>query len=407
MSDPVTTTPETEATVSEPTSSMPTGWQERVGTFALAVGKTVEQVSEALKGVIGEPSEDALSILANSEAAPDSDIKEALRSLGIPSGKINMHLAKLRGPKVEVAATAGSSVTSFSILPAVPDETSFIEALKVGGVLKVGVTEVLAAVKAALATRVDLFNIPEKLLARMEAFAESQEEPWGEQYFKMQRLLTEKKYGEVLSVLGVPGSFMSERRKNEFLTRLDGKLWGALASFQGQLSAWQQAWVGSATNPGALMLVMASGQGGAPMPPGLMAPPDTAPVRTSGEEVVNVINRVFAGPGIPVSRALAYDATRIMNILEDPSLPSQVGASTREQMLKDLGVAVGPEIVRTERTITQYALAIMSLPKVTAESELAYLAALIQLGATIPWDKLEMTRSDVPTGIGRPGKKPW
>ncbi len=318
-----------------------------------------------------------------------------------------MHLAKLRGPKVEVAATAGSSVTSFSILPAVPDETSFIEALKVGGVLKVGVTEVLAAVKAALATRVDLFNIPEKLLARMEAFAESQEEPWGEQYFKMQRLLTEKKYGEVLSVLGVPGSFMSERRKNEFLTRLDGKLWGALASFQGQLSAWQQAWVGSATNPGALMLVMASGQGGAPMPPGLMAPPDTAPVRTSGEEVVNVINRVFAGPGIPVSRALAYDATRIMNILEDPSLPSQVGASTREQMLKDLGVAVGPEIVRTERTITQYALAIMSLPKVTAESELAYLAALIQLGATIPWDKLEMTRSDVPTGIGRPGKKPW
>ena len=43
-----------------------------------------------------------------------------------------------------------------------------------------------------------------------------QEEPAGEAFFKMQKLLTQQRYGEVLSALGVPGSFVSDRRKREF-----------------------------------------------------------------------------------------------------------------------------------------------------------------------------------------------
>ncbi len=391
------------------TTNFPTGWNERVGAFATAVGKTVEDVTKALVDVIGEPSEDALNILADATATPDTDIKAALATLKIPSGKINMHLAKLRGtPKVAEAATSSASVAmqALAILPAVPDETSFLEMLKTGGVLKVDVTEVLSAVKAALAKRIGLFDLPDRILEKMEAFAEAQEEPCGEAFFKLQRLLTEKKYGDVLSALGVPGSYVSERRKKDFFTRLDAKLWNALGSFQTQLTAWQQAWMQGMANPGMLMVAMTAGHSGGVMPPGMMAPPPTDALRASGEEVVNNINRVFAGPGIPVARALAYDATRIMGILNDPTLPSQVGAGTKDQMLKELGLSVGADIVRTEQGITRYCLAIMSLPKVTADAELAYLAALIQLGATIPWDKLGngngVTEVRRPAGIGRP-----
>jgi hypothetical protein len=335
-----------------------------------------------------------------------------LAGLKIPSGKINMHLAKLRGAPKVVASVAptSSAMQVLSILPAVPDADSFLEMLKTGGVLKVETTEVLAAVKAALAKRVGLYGLPEIIMEKMEEFAEAQEEPCGEAFFAMQRLLTEKKYGDVLSALKVPGSYVSERRKNDFFLRLDAKLWPALASFQRSLTEWNQAWMNGATNPAMMMMAMASSHSGGAMPPGVMAPPDTTPLRASGEEVVNEINRIFAGPGIPVARALAYDATRIMGILNDPALPSQVGAGTKDQMLKELGVSVGADIVRTEQSVTRYCLAIMSLPKVTADAELAYVIALTQLGATIPWDKLGAGMTEVrrpasagrvPAGIGR------
>lgn len=388
----------------------PAGWNERVGAFAMAVGKPVEEVTKLLVDVIGEPSEDALNILADAAATPDADIKAALAVLKIPSGKINMHLVKLRGtPKVAEVPTGSSAngaMQALAILPAVPDETSFIEMLKTGGVLKVDVTEVLSAVKAALAKRVGLFDLPEKIMEKMEGFAEAQEEPWGKSFFEMQKLLTQQRYGDVLSVLGVSGNFMSDKRKKEFFARLDTRLWSALTSFQSQLSAWQEAWLKGFSGPGAMMAVMARNSTlNAAMPSSMMAPPPTDAVRASAEEVVNEINRVFAGPGIPVARALAYDATRIMGILNDPTLPSQVGAGTKDQMLKELGITVGADIVRTEQSITRYCLAIMSLPKVTVDVELVYLDALYQLGTTIPWDKLGnnnvTTEVRRPAGIGR------
>lgn len=383
--------------------AVPAGWNERVGAFATAVGKSTEDVAVALEGVIGAQSDAALVILADTSAAPDADIKAALATLKIPSGVMNKHLVLLRGPKpaVEAGATtaSGAAIQALAILPAVPDDGSFIEALKTGGVLKVGTTEVLSAVKAALAKRVGLYDLPERILDKMEAFADAQEEPCGEAFFKLQKLLTERRYGDVLSALGVLGSFVSDKRKREFFAKIDAKLWGALQSFQTQLTAWQQAWMQGAANPNMLIMAMASGHNGAGVPPGMMAPPDTAPIRSSGEEVINEINRIFSGPGIPVARALAYDATRIMGILNEPTLPGQLGVGTKDQMLKELGVSVGADIVRTEQGITRYALAIMSLKDVPADAEVNYLAAMLQLGATIPWDKL-VSDAPRPSGLG-------
>ncbi len=288
------------------------------------------------------------------------------------------------------AGSAGStsSAQMFNLLPPLPDDVSFIESLKTGGVLKVGTVEVVSAVKAAFARRAGLFELPAKILAKMEAFAEAQEEPCGEQFYAMQRLLTERRYGEVLSVIGVTGSYISESRKYTFFERLEQRLWPAINGFQQQLVAWQQAWMQGAANPGALMLAMTASHAGGMLPPGMLQPPDTTPLRASAEEVVNEVNRIFSGPGIPVSRALAWDATRIMGILNEPTLPSQVGAGTREQMLKDLGITVGADLVRMEQGASRYTLAIMSLPSVPADTEYAYLGALINLGASIPWDKL-------------------
>lgn len=376
-------------------------WTSRIKPFADSVGKTEKEITDALLGVVGIPSEDALETLCDREAAPDIDLKTVFTPLKIPSATLNKHLAKLRGPaKPKVATTSAVSNTTLAlaILPALPNEESFIEMLKTGGVLKVGVTEVLSAVKASLARRVGLYDVTDAILAKMEEFANAQEQPCGEAFFRVQRMLTERRYGEVLSALGVPGTFVSERRKKEFFAKLDAHLWTAIASFQKQLTAWQQAWMQGSMNPTMLVYAITARESGSQMPPGMMAPPDTTPVRASGEAVIDTINRVFAGPGIPVARALAYDATRIMSVISDPEVPVQVGAATRDQMLKELGVNVGADIVRTEQSLTRYCLAIMTLKDIPADAELQYLTALIQLGSTIPWDKLVDAR---PAGLGR------
>lgn len=374
-------------------------WNSTVGAFAVSVGKPDDEITKCLEGVIGEKGEEALNLLFDKVAVPDQDIKTALAELKIPSGKINLHLIKLRGPQPEIVETVAPEKTigsALSILPTVPDETSFLEMLKTGGVLKVGPTEVLSALKAALAKTVGLYDIPEKLLQKMEAFAETQGEPCGESFYKMQKLLTEKKYGEVLSVLGVSGSYISETRKKAFFAKLNEKLWPALTSFNHRLTEWQQAWMNGMSNPGMLMMAMTANHTGVGLPSGMIAPPDTQAVRAEAEEAINQINIVFAGAGIPVVRALAYDATRIMGILKEDDLPLQVGSANKDQMLKELGINVGADIVRTEQSLTRFALAIMSLSDVSVENEIPYLAAMIQLGATIPWEKV-----NTKAGIGR------
>ncbi|MCX6795499.1 MAG: hypothetical protein NT165_02095 [Candidatus Falkowbacteria bacterium] len=365
----------------------PEGWKNTVGLFAEAIGKPVEEVTEALASIVGEPSEEAVLLLSDTKAVPDIDLKEAFKSMNIPSGKLNAHLQKLRGDlKIEEVAEkkVGQIV---NVLPVMPSNESFIEMLKVGGTLKVGETEVLSAVKAAIAKSFGLYSFPKLLSNKMEEFAEDQGEPCGEEFFAIQRLLTERTYAEVLSVIKVKGSFISEGRKNTFLLKLDTNFWPALSDFHKQLKAWYDNWVQGVSNPGVMMMAMSQGNLGAAIP-GLADPPDPAPVIAAAEEMVNVINKVFAGPGIPVARAMAYDATKIMDIINDPKVLVQAGYSTKDQMLKGLGVSIGSEAVIMERNVTQYALSIMSLSRVEQEMQAIYLTAMHRLGNTIPWDKL-------------------
>lgn len=383
----------------------PEAWKERVGKFADSVKKTTTEITEALKGQIGEPvdeasTNEALEILSDKEALPDSVIVSALSGLGIPEAKLRKNVKLLRGEAAKQAVeTSSTGMQMADILPPVPDDGSFLEMLKVGGVLKIGSTEIISAIKAALANRVGLYRLPDKLVDAMERQADQLDEPAPQSYYELLNMLTRRNYAEVLSVLNIKGQYVSEARKKALLGRLEGGLWVALWDFQKQLVAWQDAWMKGAANPAAMMAAFAAiAGGGGGIPAGMIQPPDTSPIRDAAESVINQINKVFAGPGIPVSRALAYDALQIKKALEDERLPAAVGAVNREQMLKMLGVDVASDYVRLERNVTKYIMAIMELPNVPAgQSELTYLTAMITLGVSIPWDRLvggEANRSE-------------
>lgn len=312
-------------------------------------------------------------------------------------------------PAKPAAEAAAMGTLSFDVLPSVPADDSWLAALKAGGVLKVEQSTVISAVRAALAHRVSLFQVPDLLVAEMERFADTNEEQVDPEFFKLRKELTRRTYAEVFEAIpGFEGSYVTEARKKLLLSRVDQYLWPAIVSFNGQLKGWQETWMQGAANPMIMMSAFMAASGGiGTMPPGMMNPPDTGGLRDYADAVADAVNKVFAGTGVQIAAALAYDASRIKEALANPRLPSMIGAANRDQMLRQLGVAVSATYPRLELNLTRFVLAIMQVKDQPAgNEELQYFGALFMLGNQIPWDQLGADRADLngkrPVGIGGP-----
>jgi hypothetical protein len=364
-------------------------------------------------------SDDAIGVLVAQELHTPESLATFTYAdyvaMGIKAGSAKILVANYFKPPEPVAsppASADIQMPSMDILPAVPDDESFLAMIKVGGVLKVDKADVISAVRAGIAANVGLFGLPDILLKAMEDYADVQEEPVGTAFIALYRTITSRNNADLLAALEIPGSFVNERRKKALIERLNERLWPALYGFHTQLHAWNDAWSAGLPNQNMALYAIAaswgrSGGAGIVLPPGIMTPPDTAPLRDEIETVINKINGVFSGMNRFAARAMAYDAMKIRNVLEDPTLPAAAGFTTREQMLKGLGVGVGPDYPRLERSLTRLVLAIMEFPSVTpGGSEYAYLGALLQLESAIPWDKLSSTHSVKFPGKSRPAAQP-
>ena len=306
----------------------------------------------------------------------------------------------------EPAASAAQATVSADalnmVLPAVPDDESWVKSLRAGGVLKVEQSTVISAIRAALAQRAGLFSIPQKLVSAMEAYTEETEEQVGPEFYKLRKLLTRQEYGDLFAAIdGMDGNFVTKARKQEMLERIDGQLWNSIQSFSDQLQGWQQAWMQGAANPMAMMAMMAGGAGA--MPPGMMTAPDTGVLRDSAEAVNDQINRIFRGTGVQISAALAYEANRVKEILQQPGLPAMIGAPNREQMLKKLGVAIPATYPRLEQNLTQFVLGIVKVDDQAAgDEELRYFGALFMLSSQIDWNLLKgVAGARAKAGLGR------
>lgn len=387
-------------------SVYPENWVAYITPFATTLGKSVDEVTNLLKGLVGEPGDQAIALLKDESMAPSADIKGVL--VGTPTAIANKAIKQLR----EAATVATTSTTvafnATDILPVVPSDESWLSALRAGGVLKVEQSTVISAVRAALAYRAGLFDIPDSLAKRMEAFADENAEPVPADFFAIRKQMTRRSYAEIFEAIpGLDGNFVTEARKAQLFARIDASLWPSIVSFQGQLKAWVEAWQQGAANPAMMMnaiMSLAGGSTGA-TPPGMMQPPDTGALRDASDAFADNINKVFAGTGVQVASALAFDASRIKETLENPRLPSLIGAANRDQMLRQLGVEVSATYPRMETNLTKFVLGVMKIRDLAAgNEELQYFSSLYMLGAQIPWDQLNSgKRQNTSTGVLRRG----
>ena len=391
---------------------------EKVGTTAaLVTVATVDPVDARLKelGVAEEliPKIKALGV----ETLEDLDYlnAERLSTVGMQPIKADKLLEALGKLKPAAAAVANSpaaptfnAMSLDAILPAALSDESWLTALKVGGISKVDTSTVISAIRAALAHKAGLYEIPDKLIVLMEAFAEQAEEPVPRDYFKVRKQITKRTYAEIFEAIDdLDSTYVTKERKKALLGKLDRYLWPAIIEFNNRLVAWQDAWMKTTLNPAFFMGQMGAAMShtGA-MPSAALTPPDVSPLRDAAEAVANAINKVFSGTGVPIASALAYDALNIKQTLMNDGLPAMIGAPNRDQMLRMLDAAVPATYPRMEINVTRYVLAIMQIKDVPSGNEgLQYFNALYGLGSQIAWDQVTGPLAKGPTGIGDNGKK--
>ncbi len=361
-----------------------------------AVDPVVNEVVPKLKefGATDEIVVKVLNLGVESIADLATLTETDLVGAGLPVVKARKLLNTVKPAAPSVDTTVMSSAAFDGVLPSVQDDASWLTALKTGGVLKVDQSTVVAAVRAALAKRVGLYDVPAKLTTAMEAFADESEEQVDSTFYALRKQMTRRNYADIFAAIdGLDGSFVTDKRKTELMRKLDSYLWPSVLSFNGQLKGWQESWMQGAANPAMMMMAFMGGGAGA-LPPGIMQAPDTAVLRDAADAVKDAINKVFSGTGVQIAAALAYEASEIKKSLEDPRLPALIGVANREQMLKKLGVAVPATYPRLETNLTRYVLAVMNLEDQAAgQEELSYLGALFMLGNQIDWSQLSGGRS--------------
>ncbi|MDO4611990.1 MAG: hypothetical protein Q4B29_00805 [Candidatus Saccharibacteria bacterium] len=277
---------------------------------------------------------------------------------------------------------------SIDILPNIPDEGSWLNSLKTGGVLKVNDATYIGAIRVAMASRCGLYDVPEKLLKKLEEHAESLDEPVGDDYYKTRKMITRRNYAEIFEAIdGVDGPYATTKeRRSKFLKSLGSIFWPAIKKAFDELDAWYDSARASMSDPGVLFAAF-SGQsiGGLGM-----SMPSVDAISSACDDLKDEINKVFRGTAIPVSAALAYDAQKINEVLSISTLPAQVGATNRDQMLKMLGVGINSSYTRQEQCIVRFVLSFLKFNDAAVGNEIQYLGALWQLGRQISWESLGM-----------------
>ncbi|MBR0467788.1 hypothetical protein IJJ53_02660 [Candidatus Saccharibacteria bacterium] len=307
-------------------------------------------------------------------------------------------------PAVAAAETRAIQSQFEALLPSIPTDESWLNALKTGGILKVDESSYIAAIRAALADRAGLYNIPDALSKAMEKYADETEEQVDPTFYALRKSLTRRAYGDIFAAIdGLDGTFITEGRRKEFLSRIRDTLWPAIAESYRTLDGWYQTWRASFSDPSMLIAAIGGGFSGGAAGMSMITPPDTAQLHDAGDTLVDSINRVFRGTGVQVAAAMAYDANVIRNTLADSRLPSMVGVKNREMMLKKIGASVSSNYIRLEQNLVKYVLAFAKHDTVTSDVEVNYFVALWQLGTQINWN--ELGGGDVTGMTGLTGKR--
>ena len=371
-------------------------WDEQTKAFAEACGVKEADVNTALVEYFGEADDAHLEMLSSTSSVPDGDLADALVRGGpgvkMPKFRHNLHV--LRGIDKATPATSetanGASMGMFvgeDPLPKFEEGDALLDALKVGGRLKHNASTVAGLVRVSVAENFGLLDLDKKIAAAMEEYADQMVESVPDVYWEVDEILQKSAWSDLLRAMKVRASFVSPKRQNELMRRVNQVLWPSLNDFQTALSAWREEWRGSREE----MLFAAVAQNN-PMFGGMpdFTPPDPMMVRSALEGLNEKVNRVLSGVMVPVAKGMTAKANRMLEILHTDNLHLAMGAPNQEEMFRRLSVGVSIREIEMEKIMARFVLAALELKKVPSggQEEIRYMWRLHDLGRRIDWNVL-------------------
>lgn len=329
--------------------------------------------------------------------------EQDLKDVGVKPIEARKVLANLK-PTVTDSIDDAVTPGSFTLLPQVPNYSSLLQMLKVGGVLRIDPATVVAGLQARLADRAGLYGLNKTIADKMLAFAKKNRQSVDPAYYKLKReIIRTGEMAELFSAIeGFDGRSVTMTSRKELFTDIDKYLLPAVADFWGQLDGWMQTALAAANGPAAtqrLIKAMAGGVGGF-MPSGASTAPTTT-LREYVDKVNDAANQAFAGEGTLIASAALCQANALQEILQDPTLPAKLGAANPEQMLLELGIGVTGADTQVENDLVQFVMAVIQAKNLSGgNAELQYFDELWQLGNQIPWARLGGGRSGGYSDLG-------
>jgi hypothetical protein len=385
-------------------------WQEqldaRIKTFAECTKMAPEVVAAKLVALVGEPGESTIALLGSEEALPFGDLRKEFCEVEpkMPIAVLRNCQGILRGNNALIS-TDGTAVATVGggtpMLPALPEgETAILEAFKSGGKLKTEPANILAVIRAGLAGTTGLFEAPGRLLDLIESYAENRtHESVPEAWFNLNRYVKSQKYAEVFEAMGVEGggAIITSARKKALLVKIDQYLWPALQKFFAALIKWDGMLVGDSGDALGVMAKLAVAQQSGIPRDSIIQMPDGQFVRDAAEVVNDAVNMLFGGLGLFVARGMAFEATKIRDLLSVEGLPAMIGAADRDDMMVNkLKLAVNASDITFEKNLAKFAwgvLKIGSIPtgntsKEAQDAETGYMYEMIRTGKLIDFNVL-------------------
>lgn len=377
-------------------------WDIAVATLGSALGISPDAVNAALIPSYAPDRSDAtLDALADASIMTDADFRSAFpavshiarrravaafRTSVLPT--VNVTAPVTTPPPAPVAPVAAVPVSSVLLTP--PFGDSLLNALRTGGRLNGSLTpeDVHYALTAYGYQLAGVYDLPEKIADAMVRESRAAQVPPSESFYKLYESLSARQYGDVLKVIGVRGTWVTDKSKREFIAGMRDTVIPAVNRLATAVKDFMTVQSAQYANPAMLMGAIAGAMGGTgfnPLAAGITM--DVSGVRNAAEDVATAANRLFAEPHtLPTARAMAAEGTQIIGFLS-PEYVIAAGFKTREMMLNTMGVHVSEATLRTEQAVERLVFNALRFPGLTdndvarATTELAMMLSTLDVSS--------------------------
>ncbi len=350
-----------------------------------------ESVIESIIDSMGLTTVEDLAYFTDATAFAEAGVSGMLaqRKLAAAGAGIKAEREAAKQREAQIAAERDAQKNlDLSLLAEDVNEEEWIRDLQQGGILRFQESTYIAGIKAVLAANMGVFRAVETLSKMVTDYSIKSAIPSPKLFYTLQDIITRREYGLVFAasennrVNGVP-IYATSKDMEQLMQRMMQFFVPAILDSAQKVAKWYNDLTNQKTSDFFVEQTMhesALGQS--------TSYPSPAALYDAGVNLRQSINQTFAGNGIQKALAIYNEYRTFVGVLNDPDLPSSVGALDKDNVLSMLGFDANAAAVRSEAFIVKFVISMIDAERLAKGKELQFFRELHDLARQIDWSAL-------------------